>query len=93
MGLLWIPYLLLFGKEMFTTDMPRVETSVILSVIYTALGAADMAGALWGFVVLLKCLGEAHRFSAWRALVVVLGGVILAVLLWALVGFGLGRAL
>jgi len=23
---------------------------------------------LWGFVVMLKCLGEVHRFSAWRAL-------------------------
>lgn len=23
---------------------------------------------LWGFVVMLKCLGEVHRFSVWRAL-------------------------
>ena len=23
----------------------------------------------WGFIVSLKCLGEVHRFSAWRALV------------------------
>ena len=23
---------------------------------------------MWGFVVMLKCIGEVHRFSAWRAL-------------------------
>jgi hypothetical protein len=29
---------------------------------------------LWGFAISLKCLGEAHAFSAWRAL----GALILA---------------
>jgi len=28
--------------------------------------------AVWGFFVSLKCIGEVHRFSAWRALVAVL---------------------
>jgi hypothetical protein len=23
---------------------------------------------VWSFVILLKCMGEVHRFSAWRAL-------------------------
>jgi Yip1 domain len=42
---------------------------------------------IWSFVITLKCLGEVHRFSAWRALgamaivllaaAVVLGGVLL----------------
>ena len=31
---------------------------------------------VWGFVVMLKCVGEVHRFSAWRAL-----GSILLILL------------
>jgi Yip1 domain len=26
----------------------------------------------WGFIVSLKCIGEVHRFSAWRALVAIL---------------------
>jgi hypothetical protein len=26
----------------------------------------------WGFIVSLKCIGEVHRFSAWRALIAVL---------------------
>jgi len=35
-------------------------------------------GALvvWGFIVMLKCIGEVHRFSAWRAL----GSILLIVL-------------
>jgi hypothetical protein len=31
---------------------------------------------LWGFVVMLKCVGEVHRFSVWRAL----GSILLIVL-------------
>ncbi len=31
---------------------------------------------LWGFVVMLKCIGEVHRFSVWRAL----GSILLIVL-------------
>jgi len=27
---------------------------------------------IWGFVVSLKCMGEVHRFSAWRALAAIL---------------------
>ncbi len=27
---------------------------------------------LWGLVIALKCIGEVHRFSAWRALVTIL---------------------
>jgi hypothetical protein len=29
----------------------------------------DAVLGIWGFVVSLKCMGEVHRFSAWRALV------------------------
>jgi Yip1 domain len=28
--------------------------------------------AIWGFIVSLKCIGEVHRFSAWRALAAIL---------------------
>jgi hypothetical protein len=28
--------------------------------------------ALWGLIISLKCMGEVHRFSAWRALVAIL---------------------
>jgi hypothetical protein len=49
---------------------------------------------LWGFVVMLKCIGEVHRFSVWRALgslgLVVLGIAIAVVAVILLFG-GIGR--
>ncbi len=36
---------------------------------------------MWGFVVMLKCIGEVHRFSAWRAL----GSILLIILAIAVV--------
>jgi len=38
--------------------------------------------AIWGFIVMLKCLGEVHRFSAWRAL----GSMMLLVVAGLLIG-------
>jgi hypothetical protein len=40
------------------------------------LGLIELIGAIWAIVISLKCLGQAHKFSAWRAL----GSVLLAVL-------------
>jgi hypothetical protein len=36
---------------------------------------------MWGFVVMLKCIGEVHHFSAWRAL----GSILLIILAIAVV--------
>jgi hypothetical protein len=49
---------------------------------------------LWGFVVMLKCVGEVHRFSAWRALGSILLIIIAAVVILAatiLLFGGIGR--
>lgn len=32
----------------------------------------EVVFVIWGFIVSLKCMGEVHRFSAWRALVAIL---------------------
>lgn len=70
----WIPLLLLFGKENFTSLTPMMDanpnllyTLVIISVIELVLG-------IWGMVIALKCMAEAHQFSAWKALGVILLG-------------------
>ncbi len=36
------------------------------------LGGVHFVLGVWGFVVSLKCIGEVHKFSAWRALLAVL---------------------
>jgi len=51
---------------------------------------------MWGFVVMLKCVGEVHRFSAWRALgsILLIGVVIVLIFGGAILFFGgLGRVL
>jgi hypothetical protein len=47
------------------------------------LGGVHFVLGLWGFVVFLKCVGEVHRFSAWRALLAALiaAAVVAAVLI------------
>ena len=64
--LLYIPELALFGEELFTSDMPSI-TSPALAVALMGFGIIEIFVAIWALVIFLKCLGEVHRFSAWRA--------------------------
>ena len=50
---------------------------------YKVLFAEGVFG-IWGFVVSLKCMGEVHRFSAWRAFV---GLLIPAITVIVVIGF------
>jgi hypothetical protein len=50
---------------------------------YKVLFAEGVFG-IWGFVVSLKCIGEVHRFSAWRAFVALL---IPAIIVIVVIGF------
>jgi hypothetical protein len=54
-------------------------------------GAELIAAAIgiWGAVIWFKCLGEVHRFSAWKALAASIITVALALLAMAAVGMGL----
>jgi hypothetical protein len=49
---------------------------------------------IWGFVVMLKCIGEVHRFSAWRALgsmvLIILAIAVFAIALLVIFG-GIGK--
>jgi Yip1 domain len=48
---------------------PAPHTMSPLNLVETVVG-------IWVFVILLKCLGEVHRFSAWRALGAILLGTL-----------------
>jgi hypothetical protein len=72
LGLLWIPFLLLFGHEMFTTETPRLDASSWLRGATIWLGTVEIAGAIWSFVVLVRCLGVAHDFAWGKALLTLL---------------------
>jgi len=62
----WVPALLYFGNEMFTKITPKMDALPAGVSILLGFGMIVFYGC--EFVVDLKCLGEAHRFSAWKAL-------------------------
>jgi hypothetical protein len=70
------------------TDPPTLGGGVSSSGASVTLVHAVMV--VWGFIIMLKCIGEVHRFSAWRALgsMLLLLVVIVFILLAAIVIFG-----
>lgn len=66
--ILWIPKLALSGRDLFTSAMPRIQANLFLALVLFGFTIVEVMIAVWAFVVLLKCLSEVHRFSAWRAL-------------------------
>lgn len=66
---LWIPEIVLFGDEMFTKMTPIIDANPNLSFVLVGFGVIEIIIAIWTTIIFLKCLGEVHGFSAWRALV------------------------
>ncbi len=68
-GLLWVPAVLIFGMDLFATETPVIESGgPLLAFLLLGMAVLHLVGGIWGFVATLKCVGEAHCFSAWRAL-------------------------
>jgi hypothetical protein len=67
--LLWLPRGALLGEETFRLTPSVIEGNPPAALFLGFLNLAQTLIGLWGFVITLKCLGEAHRFSAGRALV------------------------
>jgi len=72
--ILWIPALILFGQELFTTEPPIIDATPSLILIFLGFAAIEITIGIWVIVVFLKCLGQVQGFSAWKAL----GNVFLA---------------
>jgi hypothetical protein len=76
-GLLLLPrYVLVAGKPnpLDSAGMPGNLPALFLVAV---LGIIQCTIAVWQLVIMLKCIGEAHGFSAWHAL----GAALLAALL------------
>ncbi|WP_248930080.1 Yip1 family protein [Paenibacillus hamazuiensis] len=67
-GILWIPQLLVLGKEAFMKGSPTLEASPLLFGLFMLISVVQAVISIWAIVIFLKCLGEVHGFSAWRAL-------------------------
>jgi hypothetical protein len=85
--LLWIPELLLFGGELFTTATPRMDGDPTLALALLGFFVIELVIIVWTLVVYLKCLGQVQGFSAWRALGnSMLAGLVVVVPIALLVG-------
>lgn len=77
---LWIPQWVLLGPELFTSQATRIEGNPSLGITLMGLGVVEAVLGIWALVILLKCIGEAERFSAWKALGnLILAGVVFTV--------------
>jgi hypothetical protein len=64
----WAVQVAMFGKNIFSVlffSMPLVGMELSVTYICSIVSIALM---IWGLVILLKAIGEAQRFSAWKAL-------------------------
>jgi hypothetical protein len=86
-GLLWIPALAIMGGEAFTSATPTLDVHPVLALLVVNIGAAQLLGASWACVTLLKCVGEAHGFSAWRAL----ANIVLAFIVFGVIALGIAH--
>jgi hypothetical protein len=66
-SLLWIPSLVLFREELYTTLTPRLDVNPALAIALISIRLVAFVCAIWSIVVSCKCLGEVHGFSAWVA--------------------------
>ncbi len=67
-ALIWIPQLALFGRELFTEEMPSLDGRPEFAAFLMFSGIVEITLGVWIVVCGLKMIGEVHGFSAWRAL-------------------------
>ena len=78
-GLLWLPYIGLFGGEVFMGEMPSVEAKPWLLFVLLNLAVLETVLGVWGLVTLVFAVAEAHRFPAWNSLGSIVTAIVLVV--------------
>lgn len=79
-AMLWLPLLAYLGIEAFNFDPQAMLEDPAGLLLLIPLGLMALAVGVWWLVVLLKSVGEAHRFSAWHAL----GATLIACIIFAI---------
>jgi hypothetical protein len=67
--------LFVFGYAAYVNAFVGAISSSAMMILAMVFGLLESVVWVWALVVLLKCLGEAHFFSAWKALGAVLLGI------------------
>lgn len=66
--ILWVPHLLLFGGEMFTSEMPSLIENPFLSYYLYAMLFVEMILGIWSLALYLVALAQVQGFSIWTAI-------------------------
>ncbi|ENQ3077406.1 YIP1 family protein [Bacillus cereus] len=78
--LVWMPSFFLFGIENFTSETPKMDSSTTLTILFFIFAIIDFVIGIWTIIISLKCLGEAHQFSAWKALLTTIASFMIIIL-------------
>lgn len=83
--LMWIVLMVVFGGNVFNRDFAETPFIGYQAGIVFLVFLIQTIVSIWGFILLLKCLGEVQGFSAWRALGnVLIPSVIIVGIIWVL---------
>jgi hypothetical protein len=91
---LWIPQLVLFGADNFTSATPKLDATPLLWIPFLAIAPVETVIGIWGLVLLCNTIAEVQGFySAWRGLGnLFLSAAVIVVPLMALVFLGVALA-
>ncbi|HUD72821.1 MAG TPA: YIP1 family protein [Dongiaceae bacterium] len=67
-ALLYLPIVGYLGLEAFNLDIDALRSDPVGLLLIVPIGLAGFVLFIWRIVIYCKCLGEAHRFSAWHGL-------------------------
>jgi hypothetical protein len=79
-ALLFLPLVVYLGWEALNLDRTRLLGDPAGMALLVPTGMVLLVVAIWRFVIYLKCVGEAHGFSAWHSL----GAAFIAGILFAI---------
>jgi hypothetical protein len=65
-ALLYLPIVGYLGLEAFNLDVGALQSDPVGLLLLVPIAIAGFVLLIWRIVIYCKCLGEAHRFSAWH---------------------------
>lgn len=85
---MWIALIAVFKEQVFVREFAEMTfIGYQAGVVFLAFLIQTIV-SIWGFIILLKTLGEAQKFSAWKGLLnVVIPFAIIVGVVWILAGF------
>lgn len=82
---LFIPMLLIFREENFTSNTPDIDSSVFLALLFFVALTVSLVMSIYYFIVYSKIIGEIHEIDSWKGFVsIILVPVVFILLLFLL---------